>query len=391
MLQLNNYHPTFFIVKNKMAKMLIPITTPKLLFRMVGFFVVTFALAGCGSIMSGSGPYSSTITSSDAGKDPDLPYSVIDLAPQNIAEFSRAAPPPASTNVSKTSTTTTIQLVPGDVIKVMVSDSAEGGLFAPLSSGGTTFENVRVGADGTISIPYAGEVNVRGLTLTQVDNKLKKILKGASATDPQVHSQIVGDLSGSVLVAGAVKAPGRFSSLEGPLTILDAVNMAGGPVFEPHLINVIVRDGKRAYTINYDDVLNGKNRKVSPRSEIVLERARQRFVAMGAVGEPGLKDLPSRNPSLLEVLGVVGGLNEQKADPQGVFIFRVNSEPKEGEPAAQVFRLDMRKPESLFLARAFQVFPEDAVYVTNAPVYEWQKIISPIVQTMMFGRAVNRL
>jgi polysaccharide export outer membrane protein len=380
----------FFSVKYKMAKMLSTTATFKRLFRVTGPVVMMLALAGCSSIMSGSGPYSSSITSSDAGTDPDLPYSVIDLAPRNIAEFSRAAPPPASSNVSKTSTTTTIQLVPGDVIKVMVSDSAEGGVFAPLSAGGTTFENVRVGADGMISIPYAGDVNVRGLTLTQVDNKLKKKLKGASATDPQVHSQIVGDFSGSVLVAGAVKAPGRFSSLQGPLTILDAVNMAGGPIYEPHLINVIVRDGKHAFTMNYDDVLNGKNRKVSPRSEIVLERARQRFVAMGAVGEPGLKDLPSRNPSLLEVLGVVGGLNEQKADPQGVFVFRVNQDPKEGEPAAQVFRLDMRKPESLFLARAFQVFPEDAVYVTNAPVYEWQKIISPIAQTMMVGRTISR-
>src|SRR5690606_22461769 len=184
-----------------------------------GFIIMTLALAGCGSIMSGSGPYSSAITSSEAGTDPDLPYSVIDLAPSNIEPYSRAAPPPASSNVSKTSTTTTIQLVPGDVIKIMISDSAEGGVFAPLSAGGTTFDNVRVGADGMISVPYAGEVNVRGLTLTQVDNKLKKILKRAAATDPQVHSQIVGDLSGSVLVAGAVKAPGRFSSLQGPLTI----------------------------------------------------------------------------------------------------------------------------------------------------------------------------
>jgi polysaccharide export outer membrane protein len=223
-----------------------------------------------------------------------------------------------------------------------------------------------------------------------VDNAIRKKLKGSVATDPQVHSEIVGDLSGSVLVAGAVKSPGRFSSLQGPLTILDAVNMAGGPVLEPHLINVVVRNGKNAFSINYDDVLSGKNRQVSPRSEIILERARQRFVAMGSVKDPGLKDLPSRNPSLLEVLGSVGGLDEQKADPQGVFVFRINPEPKDGEPTAEVFKLDMRKPESIFLARAFQVFPDDAVYVTNAPVYEWQKIISPIVQTLMLGRTISR-
>lgn len=348
------------------------------------------ALTGCGSFMSGSGPYGSAITSESSGKDPNLPYKLIDLTPESVGQYSRQAPLPPSAKVSKTGSSA-IQLVPGDVIKVMISDSAEGGVFAPLSTGGTTFDNVRVSSDGTISLPYAGTINVRGYTLTQVDNSIQKKLKGSAATDPQVHSEMVGDLSGSVLVAGAVKTPGRFSSLQGPLTILDAVNMAGGPVLEPHLINVIVRNGKQSYSINYDDVLSGKNRQISPRSELILERARQRFVAMGSVKDPGLKDLPSRNPSLLEVLGVVGGLDEQKADPQGVFVFRVNQEPKDGEPAAEVFRLDMRKPESIFLARAFQVFPEDAVYVTNAPVYEWQKIISPIVQTLVLGRTISNL
>jgi len=30
-------------------------------------------------------------------------------------------------------------------------------------------------------------------------------------------------------------------------------------------------------------------------------------------------------------------------------------------------------------------------FVTNAAVYEWQKIISPIVQTLVLGRAASRL
>jgi polysaccharide export outer membrane protein len=307
----------------------------------------------------------------------------------NVAEYSRKAPPAPTAKVSKTGSSA-IKLIPGDVVKVLISDSAEGGVFAPLSSGGTVFNNVRVDPNGDISLPYVGAVNVGGYTLSQLDTAVRKKLKGSVATDPQVHSEMVGDLSGSVLVAGAVKAPGRFSSLQGPLTILDAINMAGGPVMEPHLINVTVRNGKQVYTINYDDVLEGGNRQVSPRSEIIVDRARQRFVAMGSVKDPGLKDLPARNPSLLEVLGSVGGLDEAKADPQGVFVFRLNPDPKSGDPSAEVFRLDMRKPESIFLARAFQVFPDDAVYVTNAPVYEWNKIITPIVQTIMLGRTINR-
>lgn len=361
--------------------------TPRLA-KFVGVLGVSFVLSACGSVLSGAGPYSSSITSSSSGKDPNLPYKLVDISPETVHDYARKPSPPPSARVSNTDATT-IRLVGGDVIKVSISDSAEGGVFAPLASGGTVFSHVRVASNGTITLPYVGTLKVSGYTLPQVDSAIRKLLIGSVATDPQVYSELVGDLSGSVLVAGAVKSPGRFSSLSGPLTILDVVNMAGGPVLEPHLINVIVRTGKQVYTLNYDEVLSGGNRLLAPRSEVILERARQRFVAMGAVREPGLKDLPSRNPSLLEVLGSVGGLEENKADPQGVFVFRLNQHPKAGEPAAEVFRLDMRKPESIFLARSFEVLPDDAIYVTNAPVYEWQKIISPIVQTLVLGRTVN--
>lgn len=114
-------------------------------------------------------------------------------------------------------------------------------------------------------------------------------------------------------------------------------------------------------------------------------------MAMGAVTQPGLHDLPSSNPSLLDVLGVAGGLNDRAADASGVFVFRLSDTEKneDGTPKAEVFRLDMKNPEAIFLARKFLVQPEDAVYVTNAAVYEWQKIISPIVQVLILGRTVS--
>ncbi|MNN51247.1 SLBB domain protein [compost metagenome] len=194
---------------------------------------------------------------------------------------------------------------------------------------------------------------------------------------------------------GAVKTPGRFSALQGPLTLLDAINRAGGPLLEPHLIRVVVRTGEKSYQFNYEDLLSGRNQVLPPGAEVVLERARKRFVAMGAVGDPGLHDLPSNNPSLLEVLGKVKGLNEAKADAAGVFIFRLVAlkSPDTGvmQSRAQVFRLNLKEPAAMFLARQFLVQPEDAVYVTNAAVYEWQKIISPIVQVLVLGRTVDSL
>jgi polysaccharide export outer membrane protein len=344
-----------------------------------GLMLVTLTLTGCGGTLSGAGPYKGDIESTNTA------YKLVDINANTIAPFMRAAAQPAKANITSP-LAQSVRLMGGDVINVLITDNApEGsGLFAPLSTGGTQLK-VRIDDQGMISLPYVGHQFVAGMTLIQVENMIRQKLKGVT-TDVQAHVDLVGDLSGSVLVAGAVKAPGRFSTLQGPLTLLDAINQAGGPVMEPHLVNVTVRNGSQARTFNYEEILAGNNFVLKPNSEVVLDRARQRFVAMGAVGEPGLHDLPSQNASLLDALGSVGGLKEASANPQGVFVFRMDEDNK-SKPI--VMRIDMRDPAAIFYARQVMLKPDDTIYVTNAAVYEWQKIISPIVQTMILGRAIT--
>jgi polysaccharide export outer membrane protein len=356
--------------------------------RLVAGLGLSLALAGCGSFFSAAGPTKGSITTLPETGEPN--YSLIKLSPETITPYMR---PPEAALMSEVSgiVASDVSLMPGDVLSVVVSDSASNGaLFAPLATGGTTFPKVRLDSTGHITLPYVGKIALNGASLQSAADSITQKLKGVVA-DPQVQVDLVGDVSGSVLVAGAVKTPGRFSALQGPLTLLDAINLAGGPVLEPHLVRVVLRTGNSVNTWGYEELLAGKNRAIPPRSEIIVERNRKRFVAMGAVGNPGLLDLPSENPSLLEVLGTVGGLNERVADARGVFVFRLIDDDKTKEPVAQVFQLDMREPVSIFLARKFLVLPEDAIYVTNAHSYEFQKLIAPIVQTLLLGRTVGNM
>ena len=360
------------------------------LLQVLALALMSSVLAGCaGTFLPATGPSIGAIHdgASDANGEPQ--YRLVDLSAQTIGPYMRPKAPEAAPYVSSTQTPE-VRLMPGDTMSIMIADTvAEGGTFAPLASGGTVFNNIRVNPKGQISLPYVGRPNVKGKTLYEVETIIQDSVRDV-AVDPQVHVSLTSDLAGSILVAGAVRSPGRFSTLTGPLTLLDAINQAGGPVLEPHLTEVVVRTGKDSYSMNYEQVLNGRNRTVPPNAEIVLERARKRFVAMGAVASPGLLDLPSNNPSLLEVLGVAGGLKGSQSDASGVFVFRLNEAKKPGEePSAEVFRLNMKDPAAMFLARQFLVQPEDAVYVTNAAVYEWQQIISPIVQVLILGRTVS--
>lgn len=349
-----------------------------------GLMLVTLTLAGCGGTLSGAGPYKGTI------EEKNTTYDLVDINANTIAPFMRpSAKPPVVTITNPT--TSAVRLMGGDVINVLITDNAPEGtaLFAPLSTGGTQLK-VRIDSQGMISLPYVGRQFVAGMTLIEVEDMIRQKLKGVTS-DVQAHVDLVGDLSGSVLVAGAVKTPGRFSTLQGPLTLLDAINQAGGPVMEPHLVNVTVRNGSQVSTFNYEEVLAGSNFVLKPNSEVIVDRARQRFVAMGAVGEPGLHDLPAQNTNLLDALGSVGGLKESNANPQGVFVFRMGDSSPTAPAKPIVMRIDMRDPAAIFYARQVMLKPDDTIYVTNAAVYEWQKIIGPIVQTLVLGGAIDSL
>lgn len=345
----------------------------------------TLILNGCGSLISGAGPSKSSIINASERYE-DASYSLVPISAKTIVNYMKPAEQPLKASVTQ-STIPDVKLMPGDVLNVMIADNAEnGGLFAPLAAGGTSFANVRITAHGTISLPYVNNVKISGLSLTQAQDLIKNSVKNYTL-DPQVYISLVSELGASVLVSGDVNKPGRFSTLQGPLTVLDSINQAGGPKLEPYLVNVVVRNGKTVQRFNYEDLLNGKNFKLAPNSEVIVERAKKRFVAMGAVKQTGLHDFPSMNPSLLEVLGKIGGLDEQKADVRGVFIFRMDDDQAIKKPT--VFHLDLQNPASMFLAKQFMIEPDDAVYVTNAGVYEFQKIISPIVQVLVLGNAVS--
>ena len=45
------------------------------------------------------------------------------------------------------------------------------------------------------------------------------------------------------------------------------------------------------------------------------------------------------------------------------------------------FGLDLNQPVSIFVAQQFGMQPRDVVYVTNAPLYEYNKIVTALYKT----------
>jgi polysaccharide export outer membrane protein len=115
--------------------------------------------------------------------------------------------------------------------------------------------------DGNITYPLAGRVEVVGLTSTEVEKRIADKLK-AYLPDPQVSVVIVSITGNIAHVMGKVLKPGQVL-MTGPMTVLDALSMAGGfdKFANRNGIKVLRKtpQGQKAIPIYYDQLLNGQN------------------------------------------------------------------------------------------------------------------------------------
>ena len=355
--------------------------TPSLVRRIL-LLVALAVLSGCSGIPR-AGPGESAISQKSA----DLAgFTLIDMVAENVVDY-RVHAVADGAGTAGVPSAPAVSLSSGDILRVRISESKEGGLFAPLAVGGTLFDNVRVDHKGTISIPYAGRVKVAGLDPQRIEDRLRSRLAGVTF-EPQVYVELVSDRGSSVLVSGEVKVPGRFSMLEGPMTLIDAVAKAGGPAKPPHQVDVIIRRGKSVKRISLAKVQSGQNQQLRAGDEVILESNAKVFNALGAVKQTGQVEFPKSNPTLVDALALVGGLDNTNSSNTGVFVFRLR-EPKawvdadgKWQEGPVIFKFNMAKPEMMFIAQAFGIRPDDTIYVTNAPSVEWLRALQPIAVTL---------
>ncbi|MFO0945203.1 MAG: polysaccharide biosynthesis/export family protein [Planctomycetota bacterium] len=80
--------------------------------------------------------------------------------------------------------------------------------------------------DGTISLGYYGQLHVAGLTLAEIEDKLRDRL-GEYVQNPQVYVDVAAFNSKVYYVLGQVQQTGRLP-VTGNETVLDAITLAGG-------------------------------------------------------------------------------------------------------------------------------------------------------------------
>jgi polysaccharide export outer membrane protein len=367
----------------------------------IAFLTCLLLVSACTS-MPKSGPDSSAITGKAvhyAAADANRPledYFVLDISDSVVSYFDT---PRVDTFGSTFGThgggAPGLVLGVGDVIQVTLFESSAGGLFIPAEAGSragnfVTLPNQTINSTGLITVPYAGQIRVAGQTAAQVEEAINAKLADR-AIEPQAVVTLVTSKANEVSVLGDVNTPSKFPLNEGGERVLDVISRAGGVSTPERETYVTLQRGGRAATMSFGPLLTSpkQNIFVRPGDIIYVNRERRTFVAVGAAGVNGRIDFEESNLTLADAIGKAGGLVDDRADPARVFLYRLVPaetaarvglpvDVKGRELVPVIFRLNMRDPGALFIARKFAMQDRDILYIDNADAVEFIKVLDVI-------------
>jgi polysaccharide export outer membrane protein len=302
----------------------------------------------------------------------------------------------------------------GDSVAVTIWQSGAGGATsaagsATSSAGGQTVAvpEQLVGSDGGITVPYVGHVNANGRTPSEIGESVEHLL-GDQIVAPQVLVTVPKGISGTASVLGEVVTGARVPLSGRGDRLLEIIAAAGGakaPLYETYVR--LTRNDLTTY-IPMDRLVSEPvdNIYVWPGDVITLVRAPLTFSVFGATLNNQQLPFNADHLNLAQAVARAGGLEDLRADPAGVFLFRFEAPevatalnlpagaavPPPGKTPV-LYHLNLDNASGYFLASHFPMRNDDIVYVAGASTNSLQKfltLLSSVTGPVVSGALITR-
>ncbi len=372
--------------------------------------LVAGGLTGC-SMLPSSGPYLREVRN----QAPPEGIQLVDLTGEVAAKLLARQKRALFSEVFGTNGLSEYVVGTGDVLTASVWEAPPATLFSssavvagsaagpvPPSSQATTIPDQMVNSNGMIIVPFAGQIHAGGRTLRQIEIDIKERLSGM-AHQPQVLVRLTGNASANVTVVGEVGHSVRMPLTPHGERLLDALAAAGGAKPPVGKTMIQVTRGKTVEALPLDSVIRDPNQNILLHPGDVVTALFQplSFTVLGAVTKNDEITFEAQGISLVQALARAAGLQDNRANPQGAFIFRLEPADLLDWPTKPVlttsdgkvpviYRVNLKDPAVFFAAENFPVRDKDLVYVSNAPVAEFQKFAN-IIMSIGYPVAISSI
>jgi polysaccharide export outer membrane protein len=297
------------------------------------------------------------------------------------------------------STVSPDQIRSGDTLSVRVWENVDTGLLAGPGQRASGLDAVQVDQSGNIFVPYVGQIPAAGSSPDELRRRITESLSNQTP-DPQVEvARVAGDGS-TVSVLGGVARPGVYPIQAPTLRLSAMLAEAGGVSIVPDVAQVKLERRGHVGRVWLQDLYDNPSLNVAlrPGDRIIVEEDRRSYTVLGASTKQSRVPFDKQDMSALEALATAGGLNGSAANPTGVFIFR--TEPADVAnrvlgradlvgPQRMAYLLNLTRPEGLFSAREFVIRDEDTIYVTEAALGSWTRVLAVAATAVAVARSVE--
>jgi polysaccharide export outer membrane protein len=293
-------------------------------------------------------------------------------------------------------------IAPGDVLAISIWDAEENSLLTAPGQRVAQLQNVEVGLDGQIFLPFVGNMKVSGMAPATARAQVEAMLLN-TVPSAQVQLNVMPGRSNTANLVNGVQKPGVYPLVDRNISLLTLIATAGG-VSDP-LPNPQVRlfRGSQVYGIGLDRLFDEPNLDtiIQGGDRILIEPDDRYFLSLGATSSEALHPFTKSEMSALDALAIIGGVTDVRANPQGVLILREydfdtvvpGTVPGPAGPPHDrvVFTINLTTADGLFSAANFMIQPNDLVYGTESPLGTATTILGIMGSAVTAGARLSSL